>query len=259
VAVWGATAPPPGTLPDLVRLEVGVRQLARHLPRPPARVLDVGSRSPGLAVLFARAGSQVLAVQPDQRLHAAALQARAAEPQDVRARLTVTAGSLGGLADVVQGQFDAVTCHDALGRVDDARDVVVEVTALVAQGGVVSLLAPSADGMALPPALRGRWSDALDLLGAAADARPVFVDVTGASVRAHRLEELASYVAGRRMHVEGWYGIGTLTAGVPHDRPTPEPGDELTDLLAAEDVAGRTDPYRRVAPLVHLVGRRRST
>ena len=46
---------------------------------------------------------------------------------------------------------------------------------------------------------------------------------------AHRLEEVASYVAGRRMHVEAWYGVG---------------------------VDGTPDGARRDAPVVHVVGRR---
>jgi hypothetical protein len=46
---------------------------------------------------------------------------------------------------------------------------------------------------------------------------------------ASRLEELASYVAGRRMHVEAWYGAGTDGGPVAE---------------------------RRDAPTVHVVGRR---
>lgn len=46
---------------------------------------------------------------------------------------------------------------------------------------------------------------------------------------AHRLEEVASYVAGRRMHVEAWYGVGTDGSPVGE---------------------------RRDAQIVHVVGRR---
>jgi len=47
-----------------------------------------------------------------------------------------------------------------------------------------------------------------------------------------------------------------LSDGVPLDEPVP-PADELATLLAAEERAGRTDPYRGVGPLVHLLARRR--
>lgn len=70
------------------------------------------------------------------------------------------------------------------------------------------------------------------------DLRPAVValcDAVGAGgvvsllATAHRLEEVASYVAGRRMQVEAWYGVG---------------------------VDGAPVGERRDAPLVHVVGRR---
>ncbi|WP_406708047.1 hypothetical protein [Streptomyces halobius] len=38
------------------------------------------------------------------------------------------------------------------------------------------------------------------------------------------------------------------------DADAPESDEELTRLLAAEERAGRTDPYRGVAALLHLCG-----
>jgi hypothetical protein len=74
--------------------------------------------------------------------------------------------------------------------------------------------------------------------------------------RADRLEELASLVAGQRMHVEAWYGIRVLTDSAEVDEPVPDDAAELAALLDAEERVGRTDPYRRVATLLHVVGRR---
>jgi S-adenosylmethionine-dependent methyltransferase len=250
----------PHPLRELVRLEVVARQLARHLPTPPARVLDVGSGGAVHALRLARAGLDVLLVEPDPRLRAAALGARDREAEPVRSRLEVREGSLGALADAVgDRQFDAVTCHRALAACAEPREAVVELSDLVAAGGVVSLVAPSADGMALPPAAQGRWADALDLLAAAADPHPIFAydgGDGGDGVRGYHLEELASFIAGRRMHVEAWYGVGLLTGARDADEPAPVDGDERAAVLAAEELAGRTDPYRRVAPLLHVVGRR---
>jgi hypothetical protein len=126
----------------------------------------------------------------------------------------------------------------------------------VAAGGVVSLVALNADGMALRPALEGRWADALDLLLAARDPEPLMSGEQGGNLRAQRLEELAAYVAGRRMHVESWYGVGLLTGGLAGAQAAPGDADESAAVLAAEELAGRTDPYRRVAPMLHVVGRR---
>ena len=87
---------------------------------------------------------------------------------------------------------------------------------------------------------------------------PAYVNGLGLPARADRLEELASYVAGRRMHVEQWYGVRVLTDGVPTSEPVPDDADELAALLDAEERVGSTDPYRRLGALLHVIGRRQA-
>ena len=252
-----AGAQAPGTLRDLVRFETLARQLSRHLPATGGRVLDVGGDSPARTLSLARNGFDVVVVAPSDSLRAATLLVCENEPARVRSKVDVRDGSLGRLAEVVGGcTFGVVLCHGGLARTASAREAVVELSDLVAAGGLVSLVALNADAMALSPALQGRWADALDLLMAAGDSQPVVVGAAGGPARAQRLEELAAYVSGRRMHVEGWYGVGLLTSGLTGDRLPPVDADERDAVLAAEELAGRTDPYRRVAPLLHVVGRR---
>lgn len=139
---------------------------------------------------------------------------------------------------------------------DEPRLAVVELSDLVAPGGVLSLVARNADAMALRPGLRRDWPGVQRMLDSAASDHPTYVNELGLTARADRLEELASYVAGRRMHVEQWYGVRVLTDGVPTSEPVPDDPHELQALLDAEDRVGRTDPYRRLATLLHLIGRR---
>ena len=56
--------------------------------------------------------------------------------------------------------------------------------------------------------------------------------------------------------MEYWYGIRTFTDGVAVDTPVPEDPAELAEILAVEERLGRTEPYRRMGTLMHLVGRR---
>ena len=52
---------------------------------------------------------------------------------------------------------------------------------------------------------------------------------------------------------EAWYGVRVFC----DHRDEPAPGPEtLRPLLAAEREAGRRDPYRQVAALLHVVYRR---
>ena len=122
---------------------------------------------------------------------------------------------------------------------------------------MLSVVARNADGMALRPGLRRQWADVLDLLDEAQQPQPHYVNELGVHARADRLEELASYISGRRMHVEAWYGVRLLTDGVGVDEPAPPDPDELAALLDAEERVGRTDPYRKVATLLHVIGRRK--
>ena len=60
-------------------------------------------------------------------------------------------------------------------------------------------------------------------------------------------------LAGYGLEVTAWYGVRVFTDTAPGDA---EPPPDLPTLLACEERAGYTDPYRRVAALLHLIARR---
>ena len=72
-------------------------------------------------------------------------------------------------------------------------------------------------------------------------------------MRADRLDALTATLAGIAAPLHAWYGVRVFTDTAADDAELPA-ADELERLLAAEDRAGRTDPYRRVAALLHLCG-----
>ena len=79
------------------------------------------------------------------------------------------------------------------------------------------------------------------------------VDVGGGAVtRGDTVEGLSGSFAGTGLDIERWYGVWVFTDHLG-DRP---PGDELPDVLELEWEAGRRDPYRSVARLIHIVGRK---
>lgn len=242
-----------GNLRTVVRHELIGRQLEVHLAAEPCRVLDVGTGQGTQAIRLARLGHQVTGVEPSAPMRAAFGVAAGKEPAAVQARLRLVDGVLGQLGDL--GDFDVVCCHGVLMYLDESRPAVVELCDLVAPGGIVSLVARNAEGLAWRPGQRRQWADVLTALDTADRPDPLYINEIGVPARADRLEQLAAFVAGRRMHVEAWYGVRVLTDGDDVERAAPgEP--ELTDLLSAEERMGRTDPYRRLAALVHVVGRR---
>jgi hypothetical protein len=57
--------------------------------------------------------------------------------------------------------------------------------------------------------------------------------------------------------VRAWYGIRVLSDLATLEADLESPGsDQLEVLLAAEELAGRIDPYRAVAPLFQVLALR---
>jgi hypothetical protein len=101
------------------------------------------------------------------------------------------------------------------------------------------------------PAAAGNWQSAVE----AFDTN-VYTNRLGVRVRADRLEALTATLAGIAAPLHAWYGVRVFTDHVGNDVELPA-ADELQQVLALEDRAGRTDPYRGVAALLHLCGVRR--
>lgn len=96
--------------------------------------------------------------------------------------------------------------------------------------------------------LAGDWAGAL-----AAFDTTAYRNRLGLDVRADRLTTLTDALAGIGAPLHAWYGVRVFTDLAADDAGVPLDGD-LDALLAAEERAGRTDPYRRVAALLHLCG-----
>ncbi|MFJ6698749.1 class I SAM-dependent methyltransferase [Streptomyces sp. NPDC091272] len=212
------------------------------------RILDVGMGRGTRALRLARAGHQVTGLEADAVLLATAREALAVEPAGIRERVRLMQGD-GRETGVhfLPGSFDVVLCHGVLMHVAEPDPLVAGLARMLAPGGMLSLLVRNADALAMRPALAGDWATALDALDPAACTDP-----WGVPVRADRLEALTATLAGIAAPLHAWYGVGVFTDHVPNGAPPA--GEELARLLALEDRAGRTEPYRRVAALLHLCG-----
>jgi S-adenosylmethionine-dependent methyltransferase len=242
-----------GRLRDVVRQELVARRLRDHLPdRPPRRVLDVGCGQGTQALEAARRGHHVTGLDSSPGLLEDFAAALAAEAPDVRERVRLVCGDAGRLAGLFPpAGFDAVLCHGVLTYFADPAPVLDGIAATLAPDGIVSLLVRNADALAMRPGLSGDW----------ATAQRAFDEVSyrnriGVTARADRLGELTAALAERELAVHAWYGVRVFTDLALDDASVPAPA-ELSALLACEERAGRTDPYRGVAPLVHVIAGRR--
>jgi len=229
-----------GTLRQVVRQELVARQLAAHLP-PEARVLDVGCGQGTQALRLARGGCRVTGLDASPTLLRDFARELAGEPDDVRERVRLVHGD----ATEATGSLDAVLCHGVLMYLADPDPVLAAVAGAVATGGVVSLLVRNGDALALRPGLAGDWVTA-----ARAFDGTTYDNRIGVTARADRLADLTRRLDAIGLSVLAWYGVRVFTDTAPDDA---EPPSDLAELLDCEERAGATDPYRRVAALLHVI------
>ncbi|PZT69666.1 SAM-dependent methyltransferase [Streptomyces sp. SW4] len=224
------------------------------------RVLDVGMGRGAQALRLARAGHQVTGLEQDPVLIAAARDALAGQPEGIRERMRILEGD-GRDTGVhfLPGSFDVVLCHGVLMHVEEPDPLLAGLARMLAPGGLLSLLVRNGDALAMRPGLHGDWAGALAALDAAvslphprvaADADEDAPARPAAGVRADRRAALTATLAGIGAPLHSWYGVRVFTdtaGGAPA-------ADDLETLLAVEERAGRTDPYRGVAALLHLCG-----
>ncbi|GGU79000.1 class I SAM-dependent methyltransferase [Lentzea flava] len=234
-----------GTLRQVVRQELVARQLAAHLP-PRSRVLDVGCGQGTQVLRLARNGHHVTGLDSSPALLDDLGRALEGEPDDVRARVRLVQDDARNLASFA-GSFDVVLCHGVLMYFADPEPLLDDLVGLVAPDGVLSLLVRNGDALAMRPGLLGDWAAARQAFESSS-----YDNRLGVTARADRLDDLTASLADRGMRVRAWYGVRVFTDTAADEAPVPDER-ELQALLACEERAGATDPYRRVAALTHVI------
>ncbi|NUP15316.1 MAG: methyltransferase domain-containing protein [Streptomyces sp.] len=211
------------------------------------RVLDVGMGQGTQALRLARAGHQVTGVEQDPKMIAVAREELAREPEGIRerVRLVQSDGRDTGV-HFLPGSFDVVLCHGVLMYIKEPDPMLAGLARMLAPGGLLSLLVRNADALAMRPGLGGDWAGAL-----ASFDTIQYRNRLGLDVRADRLAELTSTLAGIGAPLHAWYGVRVFTDTAADDAEIPA---DVDALLAVEERAGKTDPYRSVAALLHLCG-----
>ncbi|WP_344345513.1 class I SAM-dependent methyltransferase [Kitasatospora putterlickiae] len=226
------------------------RQLAEQLTgRAAQRVLDIGCGQGTQALRLARAGHYVTGIDSDPAALGTAQQALAEEPEAVRERIQLLIGD-GHQCGRWFGarSFDVVLCHGVLMYLPDPDPMIASLARLLAPGGLLSLVVRNRDALALRPAAAGDWRAALDAFDS-----DRYYNRLGLAARADRIADLTVTLSEVSVPLRHWYGVRVFTDHAPDDA-APVDGRQLAQLLEAEERAGRTDPYRRVAALLHVVG-----
>jgi SAM-dependent methyltransferase len=241
-----------GTLRQVVRQELVSRQLAAHIPdQPSRRVLDVGCGQGTQTLRLARRGHFVTGLDSSAALLGDLGRSLLAEAPPIRDRVRlVQADALAAAALFEAASFDVVLCHGVLMYFGEPGPLLGAVAAVTAPGGIVSLLVRNGDALAMRPGLHGDWAAAEAAFGGTA-----YLNRIGVQARADRLADLAGGLAAHGLAILAWYGVRVFTDIADDNAPVPDPR-ELELLLSCEERAGRTDPYRSVAALLHVLAQR---
>ncbi|MGH3367506.1 MAG: methyltransferase [Nocardioidaceae bacterium] len=235
-----------------VRTCVLHRHLRDHLPKPPAAILDVGGGAGHQSLPLARDGYEVTVLDSSPAMLRKAEQRVGLESAGVRGRVRLVHGNGEDASNATHGEpFAAVLCHGVLMYLDQPRTLVTSLSACLAPGGVLSLMALNAKTMAILPALQRDWTKALHAFHTRTER-----GVLGVRTRADTVEELSDLMRAGGVEPEAWYGVWLFADWMDHTTTTAE---EVTQIAAVELRASRQDPYRQLSRIFHLIGRRSST
>ncbi len=237
------------TLRGVVRHALVARQLREHMPEPPADIVDVGGGAGHQSIPLASEGYRVVILDQSAEMLRRAEEELARHTPEIRSRVRLVEGA-GEHAPTVLGRqkFEVVLCHGVLMYLEEPGPMLAAMAGVARPGAILSVLAKNAAALALRPALRGRFDDAVASFDTDRD-----VGGLGVVTRGDTVESLAEILEGLSVDLVDWYGVRVLTDHRFDERP----GPDLAAVLAAEWEASRRDPYRSVGRLIHVIGRMR--
>jgi SAM-dependent methyltransferase len=231
-----------------VRTFVLHSQLLRHLPRPPATVLDVGGGAAHQSLPLARLGYSVTVLDPSRAMLAKAEQRLRSEPDHVRRRVRLVEAAGEEAEQALDGErFGAVLCHGVLMYVPRPETLLDAVCRCAAPGGIVSVMALNAHTLAVRPALDRRWDDALAAFDATTE-----IGVLGIETRGDTVDGLSELLRVSGVEPQTWYGVWLFSDWLD----LPPLTTDVRALAAVELEASLRDPYRQLSRVFHLIGRR---
>ncbi|KQN29934.1 methyltransferase [Sphingomonas sp. Leaf38] len=230
-----------------IPLELTIRTLAAILPDRPLRVVDLGGGDAVLAIRLSAMNHAVVVQDIDPHMIARGEQRLARHPRAIRDRIRLICADGATIAADQVEIADLVCCHSVLMYEDDPAPLVRTSVALCKPDGLVSIIAINPAAAAMRAGLAGRWREARIALETGDDAHGPY-----AASRNHARETIVALLAAAGAAVVAWSGIGIFT----DHHSGAIVADDPQEVLRAEWLAGRQDPYRQVARCYHLIARK---
>ena len=232
---------------DAVRQELVSRQIGYHLSvlDGPLRVLDAGCGQGTQAIAMARLGHEVVGIDLSEALLGEARNTAAEEPAEVQQRVRFEVGDVLALRDGHIENYDLVCCHGVAMYLPSLDDTVEALATATHRGGLISLLTRNRPGIAMRAGMTGQWTESIEAFDAHTYSNRLGIE----AVRADEPSEVQMAFGNAGATTIAWYGVRLFT---DHWGQEP-PGRDFPEILAAEEEAGRRDPFRSVAALTHTI------
>ena len=222
-----------------IRLALLMERILGSFPPPPARILDAGGGSGAVAVPLAEHGYAVTLLDPSEGM----LRVAGGRIADAGVDVNSVEGPIEDVVELAPGPYDAICCHAVLMYLDDPVPALRALRSQVPAGATLSLLEKNQAGLALRPGLRGDYVEATRVLES-----PIAAGNLGIPNRARSVDEWRELLAATGWSIDSWVGIRLFSDQAPDDLPA----DRFEELARLEREAGRRDPYRAIARLIHI-------
>ena len=214
-----------------------------------ASILDVGCGDGEMSLRLARAGHAVLGIDPSPGMLEIAHMRLEKEPVEVAGRMTFSQGDLFTLD--LNDEFDCVCCHGVLMYLPESRSALTKLATLARSRGLLSVLTKNAASVGFREALKRDYVAAKEIISNS------FVTTSGnlgIETRGDYPDALVDAFEELDFKNASWSGVRIFCDHYPEDEWMP--ADAYRDLLSLEQTASRRDPYRQMARLVHVLGRK---
>lgn len=238
-------------MPGKVRLELVRRHIAHELHPGTMRMVDLGSGGANQSIEFIKMGHHVTMVEPSALMMGEAkrnLERHAASSELYR---LIECDALADDSRLANGAYDVVMCHGVAMYYESSEPFIATMARLAKPGALVSFLTKSSLALAMRPGMQGDWDTAIQSFDQAGSRGWL-----GQRTRGDTPAEVKASMARHNVTMQDWYGVGVFT---DHYLGSLQVPDSSRKVVEAEWLASRRDPYRRVARLIHVIGRRSET
>ncbi len=211
--------------------------LAAHIPEQLCNIVDIGGGGGRQAVLLAQMGHNVTVVDVDPAMLNDARQRFNSLDTSCQKRLNIIEGTAENV--LALGPYDIVCCHSVIPYEEDWRGLVRNLTILTRSGGILSIMAVNPEARAMRLGRQRRWREVIATIttGRQCDLS----SIQGCHITR---TELQDELVKAGVDTLNWYGVGVFEDG------------NSEESLAAEWLAGTTDPYKSIARCYHVIGQR---